>query len=208
MKLLVFIALLINVLIIGGCTVEGTKDGNITTASSFETVTNPLFIGTKTAEESFTEIIVELTELIEETHTHSKVEQTAQNTKPTISEKNSDIIGIINNYRISKGLKLLKTSELLCNIAKIRAEESSICWSHTRPNGQKIDSLLSGSNIHWTILGENLARHKNAPAEAIVNAWMNSKSHRENLLNSRYKYCGITEYQNDEICYIALILTD
>ena len=207
MKRLISVVPLIILLLISGCGIEGKTDGFEEKITNIETITNPFFAGTK-AEKNLTKIIVELTTLISEKTTYSKVEQTAQMTKPTISEKNSDIVGIINNYRISKGLKLLKTSELLCNIAKIRAEESSICWSHTRPNGKKIDSLLNGSDIRWTILGENLARHKNAPAEAIVNAWMNSKSHRENLLNSRYKYCGITEYQNDEICYIALILTD
>ena len=159
-------------------------------------------------QKTLTEIIVELTTLISEKTTHREVEQTTREEKSTMPAKVADIVGTINNYRITKDLKPLKLSDFLCEIAEIRAEEASVNWSHTRPNGQKIDSLLSGSNIYWTILGENLARRKNAPAEAIVNAWLSSDSHRKNLLNPRYKFCEIAEYQNDEICYISLVLTD
>lgn len=207
MKRLILLIPLTVLFVISGCGTEGTKDGNITTASSFETVTNPFFIGTK-AEKTLTEIIVELTTLISEKTTHREFEQTTREEKSTMPAKVADIVGTINNYRITKDLKPLKISDFLCEIAGIRAEEASVNWSHTRPNGQKIDSLLSGSNIHWTILGENLARHKNAPAEAIVDAWMNSESHRENLLNPGYKFCGIAEYKKGEIRYISIILTD
>lgn len=207
MKRLILLIPLAVLFVISGCGTEGTKDGKQNIISVYETVTNPFFIGTK-AEKTLTEIIVELTTLISEKTTHREVEQTTHTTEPTVPARVADMVEIINNYRIKENLNQIKLSDFLCEIAGIRAEEASVNWSHTRPNGQKIDSLFNGSNIHWTILGENLARHKNAHAEAIVDAWMNSESHRENLLNPRYKFCGIAEYQNDEICYISLILTD
>lgn len=42
----------------------------------------------------------------------------------------------INNIRMESGLRILNWSETLDSAAKIRAEEASIYWSHTRPNGK------------------------------------------------------------------------
>ena len=207
MKRLILLIPLAVLFVISGCGTEGTKDGYAEKTTDIETVTNPFLFETKITE-TITEFVVEITTLIEKTQTKREVEQTTQEEKSTMSAMIPDMVGIINNYRITEGLRPLKISEKLCDIAKIRAEESSIIWSHTRPNGQAIDSILINSNIEWSIAGENLAKCENASAEAVVDAWMNSKSHRENLLNPRYIFCGIAEHKKDEICYISIILTD
>lgn len=119
-----------------------------------------------------------------------------------------DMAVIINNYRVTEGLKPLETSDFLCKIAETRAKESSVKWSHTRPNGLDVASFLIDSDITWSIVGENLAKYEKALAEDVVKAWLSSDSHRKNLLNPRYKFCGIAEYQNDKIRYTAIILTD
>ena len=205
MKWLILFVLLMFVFC--GCSAERTKDGYEEIITNIETVTNPFLFETNIAE-TITEFVIEITTLIEKTQTNREVEQTTHTTEPTMPATISDMVGIINNYRKSNNLTSLKLSDKLCEIAEIRAEEASISWSHTRPNGLGIDSLLNDSDIAWKIIGENLAKCENATPQEIIDAWMNSKIHRENLLNSRYKYCGIAEYQNSEIRYISIILSD
>ena len=118
----------------------------------------------------------------------------------------ADVVEIINQYRAESNLNRLKMSDSLCKIAEIRAKEASEKWSHIRPNGQKLDSLLKDSE--WKTAGENLAKHKVSTPFDIVESWENSESHRENLLNSRYKYCGIAEYYDGKNRYISMIFTD
>ncbi len=205
MKRLILIILLMFVFC--GCSAEGTKDGYEEKITNIETVTNPFLIETKIAE-TITDFVIEITTLIEKTQTNREVEQTTYTTKSTMPAMISDMVEIINSYRIKENPNQLRVSGFLCEIAEIRAEEASISWSHTKPNGLGIDSLIPASNYKWTIVGENLAKCENATPQEIIDAWMNSKIHRENLLNSRYKYCGIAEYQNSEIRYISIILSD
>ena len=49
--------------------------------------------------------------------------------------------------------------------------------------------MLKSYGIDYKISGENLAGNINS--ERAVNAWMNSKSHRENILEEQYEYTGI-----------------
>lgn len=152
------------------------------------------------AVELVTKIIVEITALISENPTNREVEQT------TAPVKNTDLINIINDYRSEMNLTELTVIDELCEIAEIRAEEASVLWSHTRPNGKRIDSLLNDTDIKWSVVGENLAKHQNASVETVVDAWMASESHRKNLLNPKFKYCGFAEYNDGEINYVSLIL--
>lgn len=134
--------------------------------------------------------------------------QTAVNEKTTISEKSSDMVELINDYRQSNGLTKLKISAELCDVAMTRALESSELWSHTRPNGEGLDTLLDEKNIRWSLAGENLAKHRRSTDKAVIDAWVASESHRKNLLNPQYRYCGTAEYDSGEIIYVSLILTD
>ena len=93
-------------------------------------------------------------------------------------------------------------------IAQIRAEEASEKWSHERPDGTLVDSLANEMNFEWRLVGENLANHTGAASKEIVNAWMNSETHRQNILNSRFQKCGIGEYENNNTIYVSIIFTD
>lgn len=207
MKRLILITLLIIMMIFVGCGIEGTIDGFDEEIYNIETVPNSFFTGTKVTE-TITELIVEITTLISETQTKREVEQTTRSIKTAIPSKLEDMVEIINDYRNKHNISHVKISYELCRIAEIRAEEASTLWSHLRPNGQGIDSLFADSDYQWSIVGENLAKCENATSKQIVDAWMQSETHRANLLNPRYKFCGIAEYYDGEIRYISIILTD
>lgn len=116
----------------------------------------------------------------------------------TETDLSGSILKEINSYRVANGLNELTWSTELKDCAAVRAEEITVLWSHTRPDGS--DWYTVNENIMW---GENLAKG-NGSANAIVTAWKNSPSHNENLLNASFKYVGISVnsgYIACEFCY-------
>ncbi len=67
-------------------------------------------------------------------------------------------------------------------------------FSHYSPEGSTFFNIMRDSGISWANAGENLGNA--APANwgtpsAFINAWMNSASHRDNMLRGHYKYIGV-----------------
>lgn len=108
------------------------------------------------------------------------------------------ILKEINSYRKSNGLTELTWSEELEDCSRVRAEEITQKWSHTRPDGS--DWYTVNEDIMW---GENLAKGLGTGND-IVTAWKNSPSHNENLLNADFRYVAISingSYIACEFCY-------
>src|SRR3989344_1732710 len=63
-------------------------------------------------------------------------------------------------------------------------------WAHFAPSGKTPWDFILGSGYKFSLAGENLAKNFSSP-EDVVTAWMNSPSHKENIMNSKYKDIGI-----------------
>lgn len=87
----------------------------------------------------------------------------------------------VNAERAAAGLKALKWSTGLEQASAVRAVEASQVWSHNRPDGTEYWTV--NSNL---VYGENLAKGYSSASEAVT-AWMNSYSHRDNILFSDFK---------------------
>jgi hypothetical protein len=62
-------------------------------------------------------------------------------------------------------------------------------WAHIAPDGTTPWSFIKSSGYNYSFAGENLARgYYNA--QDVVNAWMASPSHKENMLSKNYKDVG------------------
>ena len=105
-----------------------------------------------------------------------------------------DILKLINKNRNQNNINDLVMDETLCGLAAVRACEASKKWSHERPNGTRFYTVFSDYNVRITKVGENLAKGSLDP-ETLVNAWMNSDSHKENILNGEYTKTGIAIYR-------------
>lgn len=108
-----------------------------------------------------------------------------------------EIFMLMNEYRVSSNLKPLKWSVDLEKCASVRAEEASILWSHTRPNGKPWYTVNQ-----QVMYGENLAKFYNS-AEEVMQAWKDSPPHNENLLWSDFSYVAIVEYDGYYACEFA-----
>lgn len=187
---------------VGGCKIKTDIVDPYVTKEFVVLVPNTLLDFQKVTE-AIVETIVEITTVIDSAQLN---ETTTFPTTQSTPKSDSEILQRINEIRRENGLKDLMISDDLCLIAEIRAEEASKLWSHTRPNGKRVDSLAD--KIEWCVIGENLAKHKNAPTEKVVEAWVNSKSHYENIINPRFIKCGIGEFKNGDMIYISMIFTD
>lgn len=102
---------------------------------------------------------------------------------------------LVNDQREAAGLSSLTWNGNLESVASVRAEEASVSFSHTRPNGKAWYSV--NSNI---MAGENLAYGFNDAGSAL-NAWMNSPTHKENILWPEFTEIAIAVYVTDNGTY-------
>lgn len=106
------------------------------------------------------------------------------------AELDSEILHYVNIARVSAGVEPLTLDRELSAASMIRAAEAEMHFAHRRPDGREVKSVLENASYSW--FGENLAVSKAADAEAIVRAWMNSPTHRANLLNRHYTKMGVS----------------
>ncbi len=113
------------------------------------------------------------------------------------SEYEMAVIEELNNVRTEYLLDSLVIDESLNCAAEVRAEEISVCWSHTRPDG------LPWYSVNPDIMyGENLAHNYLEPT-MVVDGWMHSPSHREIMLSKNYKTIGIKVFYKNNVPYVA-----
>lgn len=102
------------------------------------------------------------------------------------------IIELTNKEREKKGLAPVVENEALDKAAALKAQNmfSENYWAHFAPSGKTPWDFIIGAGYHFTFAGENLAKNF-YKSDEVVSAWMNSQTHRDNLLNSHYKDIGI-----------------
>ena len=62
-------------------------------------------------------------------------------------------------------------------------------WSHNTPDGKAPWTFITAAGYHYQMAGENLA-YGFSNADDTVTGWMNSPTHRANILNANYKNVG------------------
>jgi len=117
---------------------------------------------------------------------------------PTISENQSivmqkNIVSLTNAERSKENLSLLKENEVLDRAANNKLNDmfEKNYWDHKGPNGETAWDFIESEGYVYQLAGENLARGFDTSAEAVA-AWMNSPSHRDNILNKRFREIGIS----------------
>jgi uncharacterized protein YkwD len=102
-----------------------------------------------------------------------------------------DLLSNTNKQREAKNLGDLKLNDQLSQAAFLKAQDmfKHDYWAHTSPSGVEPWKWFGDVGYNYSVAGENLA--KNYPtADATVSAWMNSASHRANILNDKYVDIG------------------
>ena len=103
-----------------------------------------------------------------------------------------EIISLTNQKRQANGAGPLNLDQELSAAAAAKAADmfARNYWAHVSPVGTQPWFFITQSGYSYRYAGENLARDFSDP-QSVVNAWMDSSTHRENLLNNRYSDIGI-----------------
>jgi uncharacterized protein YkwD len=97
------------------------------------------------------------------------------------------VLCLINRQRGDRGLPALHENSLL--------DHSAQGWSNTMvatrsfTHGADFAARISGVGFNWSSAGENIATGFRTPRD-VVNAWMASTGHCQNILSPSYSYVG------------------
>lgn len=104
----------------------------------------------------------------------------------------SELIELTNQERIANGLEPLTINTKLIDAATKKATDmiNQGYFSHTSPKGLSPWYWFTKAGYKYLAAGENLARGF-SESEYVHQAWMNSPTHKANILSSNYKDIGI-----------------
>ena len=90
---------------------------------------------------------------------------------------------LLNQERADKGLDELKLNDKLNTSAQLKANDMKEFdyWAHDNPNGTTPWYFFGLAGYEYRKSGENLAKCWSTP-EKTVDAWINSPTHKENIL--------------------------
>lgn len=111
-------------------------------------------------------------------------------------ESQLSIRGVIdetNRHRIGEGLPELKESAILNIAAQKKVDDmfSRQYFEHNSPTGEGAGDLVSAAGYEFIVVGENLALGNYKDDMVLVQAWMDSPGHRENILKNSYTEIGV-----------------
>jgi len=126
---------------------------------------------------------------------------------PLIAEKEdpesfltaAGIIKWTNSQREEYGLSPLEENLKLNNSAAMKAKDmlAKQYFDHVSPSGEEVDDLVEAVNYQFVVIGENLALGNFQDDEILVQGWMDSPGHRQNILNQKYQEIGTAVLQGE-----------
>ncbi|SEP63103.1 uncharacterized protein, YkwD family [Virgibacillus subterraneus] len=123
-----------------------------------------------------------------------QTEDEANQTQPQQgqNEFTSNVIKLTNQERSNQGLSPLKAHKKLSNVARNKARDmqSNGYFSHNSPTYGSPFDMMKNAGVSYQSAGENIARGQQSPQQ-VVDAWMNSQGHRENILNESFTHIGV-----------------
>jgi uncharacterized protein YkwD len=116
-----------------------------------------------------------------------------------LSEVEQAILDLTNKEREKENLPLLKPNKLLCDAA--RAHSANMAkqekMEHELDGKNPADRVKAAGYI-YAHMAENIAVSNGEKPAGIVQAWMDSKTHKENILNEKYTEIGIGIATNEK----------
>lgn len=104
----------------------------------------------------------------------------------------SKVIELTNHARTANGMGTLSENSKLAQAADAKARDmiKNDYFAHTSPSGKDPWYWMKKAGYEYKAAGENLAINF-TDAKEEQSAWMDSKTHRANILNANYKEIGV-----------------
>lgn len=118
-----------------------------------------------------------------------------EESEPKKEESNQfelEVLKLTNEMRLEHGLQTLKRDTKVEQVAQKKSEDmrDKNYFDHTSPTYGSPFDMLKSHGISYRFAGENIAAGQVTPKE-VVEAWMNSQGHRENILNPNYTHLAV-----------------
>lgn len=108
------------------------------------------------------------------------------------SAQAQELFTLTNNERTSRSLAALTWNNTLAETARKHAQDMADrdYFSHTNPEGDAVGDRATDEGYVWLMIGENLAMGQ-PTADDVIDSWMASTGHRENILLPGFTEMGI-----------------
>lgn len=109
----------------------------------------------------------------------------------------NEVVRLVNVERAKNGLAALSIDASITKTATLKSQDmaKNNYFSHTSPTYGSPFDLMKQYGVSYRFAGENIAMGQASPAQ-VMNDWMNSQGHRENILKSSYTKIGVGVAQN------------
>ncbi|WP_280770759.1 CAP domain-containing protein [Salipaludibacillus daqingensis] len=103
-----------------------------------------------------------------------------------------EVLKLVNQERQNRGIQSLKMDNQVGKVARAKSQDMSDnnYFSHTSPTYGSPFDMLRHYGVNYRAAAENIAAGQRSPQQ-VVNSWMNSPGHRQNILNGTYTHIGI-----------------
>ena len=108
----------------------------------------------------------------------------------------ADLLREVNVQREIVGKQTLRLNTRLNAAAQKHAKNMSEYnfFGHLSPDGRGVTERVTEEGYFWRAIAENIGAGLSSP-KSTVTAWMNSRVHRDNLLNGEFNEVGIGYFQ-------------
>lgn len=115
-----------------------------------------------------------------------------QDEMDALSEFEQQVVELTNQQRAQAGLEPLEADIALSQVARDKSEDMATnqYFDHQSPTYGSPFDMMQAYGVNYQTAGENIAKGQRTPEE-VVNAWMNSEGHRENIMNPNFTHIGI-----------------
>ncbi len=119
-------------------------------------------------------------------------EQPENNESGQLSQYEQQVVELTNQERAKNGLQPLQVDNELSKVAREKSRDMQVnnYFDHNSPTYGSPFDMMRSYGIDYRSAGENIAMGQRTPQE-VVNAWMDSPGHRENILNGSFTHIGV-----------------
>ena len=124
--------------------------------------------------------------------------------KSDLTQDENELLSLINKERKKNNLMELEIDDKLQNVARLKANDlvDNNYFSHISPIYGTPFEMLKANQISYKTASENIAGNPNI--SSAFESWMNSDSHKNNILSNDYNYTGLAVV--DSIAYGKIIV--
>ena len=125
-----------------------------------------------------------------------------------LKEQRNEILRLVEETRAANGLSTLSGADKLYSSSQKKSEDMVVnsYFSHVGPGNRDLKYFLNQENYAYRYAGENLAMGF-SDAKSVVNAWIKSPLHYQNIIDSDFSETGMGiasgDYKGKETVFIT-----